>query len=284
MQETFGQRLSRLRKEKGLTQEDIAKRIIISPQAVSKWENDLSSPDILVLSSLADILGVSVDELLGHESAGDAVNNENKEEDKTFDEEADEVVDEQDQQEHKNHDRVNINNSGVHVYDDDGSEVHITNKGIYKKEAGQKSAVKMEIEPLKKPSFWITNSTIFGLALIGFLLMGFLWKDQYMGWKMGWMCFVVAICVSSIENCIKHRKICDFAYPVFVVGAYCTLGFLGMYFGFKAWEVYWFLFLTIPAFYLIFHPVDKYIHRNDPKDKWDDDDDDDDDDDNEDED
>ena len=58
---------------------DIAKRIIISPQAVSKWENDLSSPDILVLSSLADILGVSVDELLGHESAGDTGGAERRE-------------------------------------------------------------------------------------------------------------------------------------------------------------------------------------------------------------
>ena len=37
MNETFGQRIQRLRKQKGLTQEDVAKRITISPQAVSKW-------------------------------------------------------------------------------------------------------------------------------------------------------------------------------------------------------------------------------------------------------
>ena len=67
MKETFGQRLSRFRKAKGLTQEDVAKQITISPQAVSKWENDISSPDILELSTLADILGVSVNELLGRE-------------------------------------------------------------------------------------------------------------------------------------------------------------------------------------------------------------------------
>ena len=39
MKETFGQRLLRLRKAKGLTREDIASRVTISPQAVSKWEN-----------------------------------------------------------------------------------------------------------------------------------------------------------------------------------------------------------------------------------------------------
>mgnify|MGYP001767877498 FL=1 len=68
MKETFGQRFSRLRKAKGLRQEDIAEKINISPQAVSKWENDISLPDITILSELSDLLGVSLDELLGKES------------------------------------------------------------------------------------------------------------------------------------------------------------------------------------------------------------------------
>ena len=65
MNETFGQRLARLRKEKGFTQEDIADKINISPQAVSKWENDISSPDIQTLIKLSDIFEVSLDDLLG---------------------------------------------------------------------------------------------------------------------------------------------------------------------------------------------------------------------------
>lgn len=71
MKETFGQRFLRLRKEKGLTQDQIAQRVNISPQAVSKWENDVSSPDISILSDLADILGVSLDTLLGKESSNE---------------------------------------------------------------------------------------------------------------------------------------------------------------------------------------------------------------------
>lgn len=67
MKETFGQKFSKLRKEKGLTQEDIAEKVNISSQAVSKWENDISLPDISVLPILADILDVSIDELLGRE-------------------------------------------------------------------------------------------------------------------------------------------------------------------------------------------------------------------------
>jgi len=67
MKETFGERFSRLRKKLGLTQEDIASKVNISAQAVSKWENDQSAPDISILPTLADILNVSLDELLGRE-------------------------------------------------------------------------------------------------------------------------------------------------------------------------------------------------------------------------
>ena len=62
--ETLGQRINRLRKERNLTQEDIAKKFNISIQAVSKWENDMSSPDISVLLELSKLLNVSVEYLL----------------------------------------------------------------------------------------------------------------------------------------------------------------------------------------------------------------------------
>ena len=65
MKESFGQRFQRLRKAKGYTQEQIAEKVNISYQAVSKWENDISSPDISILGELANILEVTVDELLG---------------------------------------------------------------------------------------------------------------------------------------------------------------------------------------------------------------------------
>ena len=80
MIETFGQRFTKLRKEKGLTQEDIANRVNISAQAVSKWENDISMPDITVLILLADIFDISLDELLGRNKNQDVklINEDNK--------------------------------------------------------------------------------------------------------------------------------------------------------------------------------------------------------------
>lgn len=64
---TIGNRISHLRKEKGITQEDMAEKLGVTPQAVSKWENDISYPDILLLPKIAHMLEVTVDELLSGE-------------------------------------------------------------------------------------------------------------------------------------------------------------------------------------------------------------------------
>ncbi|MBQ2735296.1 MAG: helix-turn-helix transcriptional regulator [Clostridia bacterium] len=61
---TLGKRIANLRRQKELRQEDLAERLNVSSQAVSKWENDLTCPDISLLPRLASILGVTVDELL----------------------------------------------------------------------------------------------------------------------------------------------------------------------------------------------------------------------------
>ena len=67
--ETLGRRIARLRLAKTATQERLAKELNVSPQAVSKWENDINYPDISLLPNLARFLGVSVDELLSSASA-----------------------------------------------------------------------------------------------------------------------------------------------------------------------------------------------------------------------
>ena len=64
MEMTIGNRIAALRREKNLKQDDLAQMLEVSPQAVSKWENDQTCPDISLLPKLAKILGVSVDELL----------------------------------------------------------------------------------------------------------------------------------------------------------------------------------------------------------------------------
>ncbi len=61
---SLGQRIAVLRREQGMTQEALSEALNITPQAVSKWENNQSCPDIMTLPPLAQLLGVSVDTLL----------------------------------------------------------------------------------------------------------------------------------------------------------------------------------------------------------------------------
>ena len=61
---TIGSRIAKCRKEKGMTQEELAIKLGVSAQAVSKWEHDISCPDISLLPQLVRVLGITSDELL----------------------------------------------------------------------------------------------------------------------------------------------------------------------------------------------------------------------------
>lgn len=65
---SFGQRIKTLRREAGMTQEQLAELLSISPQAVSRWETDMAMPDISLLPPLANLFHVTTDHLLGMET------------------------------------------------------------------------------------------------------------------------------------------------------------------------------------------------------------------------
>ena len=67
---TYGEKLTAYRKNAGFTQQQIGDMLNVSAQAVSKWENDQSEPDISTLCKLAEIFEVSLNDLLGVENAG----------------------------------------------------------------------------------------------------------------------------------------------------------------------------------------------------------------------
>lgn len=75
---TMGEIICTLRREKGLTQKELADKLNITDKAVSKWERDLACPDTATIPLLSEMLGVSVEELMnakavskdGHKGAG----------------------------------------------------------------------------------------------------------------------------------------------------------------------------------------------------------------------
>ena len=79
---SIGEIISTLRREKGMTQKELADMIGVTDKAVSKWERDVACPDTQTIPKLAEILGVSVEELInaktmpvsGHRGAGYLMN------------------------------------------------------------------------------------------------------------------------------------------------------------------------------------------------------------------
>lgn len=69
------EQIARLRREKGVTQEEFAKVFGVSNQAVSKWESGICCPDINLLPEIADYFEISIDELMGHETPPKKVQN-----------------------------------------------------------------------------------------------------------------------------------------------------------------------------------------------------------------
>ncbi len=59
-----GKQIALLRKSKGITQEELAQKLSVSPQAVSKWENGHTMPEVSILAELSEILGATIDEIL----------------------------------------------------------------------------------------------------------------------------------------------------------------------------------------------------------------------------
>ena len=66
--EILAANLSRLRREKGLTQAELGEKINYSDKSVSKWERGEGVPDLQVMIALSDLYGVSIDEMMGKES------------------------------------------------------------------------------------------------------------------------------------------------------------------------------------------------------------------------
>lgn len=79
MEKTIGKKLHELRKQSGFTQDYVAEKLGVSAQAVSKWENDIACPDIMTLPNIAELYGITVDELFKNEEVKSKVKYEKEE-------------------------------------------------------------------------------------------------------------------------------------------------------------------------------------------------------------
>lgn len=251
-------RLLQYRKKSGLSQEELAEKIGVSRQAVSKWERAEASPDTDNLITLARVYGVSLDELLN-------VNPEQKKTAPTPEPEAQpEVEPSQSESEPKgkdsvsfrdgihvnaeNGDKVDISfKDGIHVDSADGTHVHIGSGKIHVDDPNHNRSYHSDTAP------WIIGLLYIPFPVIitaGFLLWGF--SGQAGGWSTAWMSFLTIPLYYSLIDAIRYRDAQRFAFPVLV-----TLVFLcaGMFY--SIWHPTWIVFLLIPVYYMVCSAVNK---------------------------
>lgn len=238
-------RLCAYRKYHGLSQEELAERIGVSRQAVSKWERAEASPDTDNLILLAQVYGVTLDDLLNTDPVEEIPETEAEEN------AAERVSFKNGIHVHsKNGDQVDIDLRGVHVDTTGGEHVHIGFNGIHVEENGHVHVTTNENGEVvweNNDPAWHKRWNAFPwpvVCAVVYLLMGFL--NVFGGWSLGWMIFLTIPLYYSLGDAIAKRNANHFAYPVLTVLLYLLLGFLE-----KLWHPGWIVFITIPLYYWI---------------------------------
>lgn len=220
-------RLAKLRKEKGLSQEELAEKLGLSRQAVSKWERAESSPDTDNLICLAKIYNISLDELLRTDEDVESIKESVKEK----------------EVEKKN---VKISPSSIYVKDGD-EEVNVSFSGIYVKDGDEEVVIgNKPIEVLnendqKKRKIKEKITSVYTLlVVIGYILLG-AFLDL---WHPAWILFISIPLVDSIIEAIFQKDAKKFAFPILAVIVFLFVGCV-----YHIWHPTWVVFILIPVYY-----------------------------------
>ena len=265
-------RLLELRKKHGLSQEELAEKLGVSRQAVSKWERSEASPDTDNLIALAKIYDLSLDELVFGERNTEPAAEENETPTPDPTEESP-----------KGTSKVDIGPAGIFIESDEGDKVQINLRGIKiteGKHSNNDGGVKIDFSGLKfdssKPpifdnddddddddededeDFPCSDKSIWHkfpypiACVIAYLIFGC--YEICGGWACSWIIFLTIPLYYSLVEAICKRRFCDFAFPVLTAFVYL---YLGLYHG--NWHPSWIVFLTVPIYYPIATAIDKKI-------------------------
>ena len=275
-------RLLQYRKKHSLSQEELAAKIGVSRQAVSKWERAEASPDTDNLILLAQIYGVTLDELLtgkneekeqpddeasaANDSDGNSSQNdedEPQEKNNTYESKTGDRIyfDNGLHVDAKNGDRVHVGWNGIHVNASDGTKVSVDKNGVFVDEKGERKAYTDENGNIYyeneccgnnhgKKSLWYKFPYPI-VALCIFLAWGF--SGFLGGFVYSWLAFLTIPLYYTLVDAIIKRKPSHFAYPVLAVILFFVWGFWGGAIG--GFAISWIIFLTIPIYYFICNAI-----------------------------
>lgn len=255
-------RLLSFRKKSGFSQEELAEKIGVSRQAVSKWERAEASPDTDNLIALAAVYGVTLDELItGGSTDGKPERDEPPGQDADSPPEKDHVSFVNGIHVHaKNGDKVDISwRDGVHVVSaESGDKVDVSWKDgvhVVSPVSGEEfhghghmfthspgnTANLPHAEVLRK-RWHAVPYALFTVLL--YLLFGIF--DICGGWAVGWIIFLTIPLYYTLIDAICRKNPEAFAYPVLVAAIYLYFGMVH-----NLWHPLWVLFFTIPLYYCI---------------------------------
>ena len=289
---TTANRLYELRKQHGYSQDELADKLNVSRQAISKWERSESSPDTDNLIALARLYGVSLDELLNYTPTNtsadtkdsDAQTTDSNSENNSQSTQStvnDDKTDAKTFVYANKGDQVHIDENGIYVHDKDGSDV-VINGGIAK--LVNKVVGTIHIEDGKKPTIngkdvdegeYIENGSAVHIE------NGHITFDNQKSKKIALasnivngvtflLCTLTYLLIGFLCN-LWHPGWLLFAIPFIVGGTFDTIAkrnpsqfpiviivtavylLLGCQWG--MWHPYWALFCIIPAYYIVVEPI-----------------------------
>lgn len=261
MKQETANRLFEYRKKNGFSQEELAEKIGVSRQAVSKWERGEASPDTENLIMLAKVYNVTLDELI----MGETEPQKSEVDDDACDE-AEEATAEDNGKiniDTDKGDKVSIGMHGIHVEDRNGDKVHIGWNGVHVDSEtdnthvhiGKGGHVEFNWDEEKTPLHRFFERFPFPLlAVIAYLLFGIF--NMCGGWALGWMIFLTIPLYYSLVSAVFSKDPNHFAWSVLITAVFLFGGFY-----YNAWHPLWLLFLTIPLYYTICIAIKKMVTK-----------------------
>lgn len=252
-------RLYQYRKQMGLSQEELAEKIGVSRQAVSKWERAEASPDTDNLIELANIYGLSLDELLkGKEDHADDTPQDQQQaaQEPAQHNDSDNDNDDDDATISDGGDHVHIGHDGIHITDRDGTRVDIGKGGIFVNKNGEQKVYTDEdghihksgdVTAQEKKHFLLAFPYPI-ITVIAYIMFGFFGVCG--GWSYGWIIFLTIPLYYTLIEAILRRNANIFCYPVLAAAVFLILGFV-----WGLWHPGWVVFLTIPVYYGVVNAI-----------------------------
>lgn len=262
--------LIRLRKEAGLSQEELADKLAVSRQAVSKWERGEALPDTDNLIRLAKLYNVSIDEIVGYTpEKGNSADNGNFSDNGNFNDNADDMnnasdggnADEENEdgeyftQDGETKKYYSKTKSGKHIrFETDGKQKRIVisdDDDEDDDDDDDDDDADSDDYPRRRTGLC---DVLDGVYIILCVAAFFVWGAVFNGWEIAWTLFITIPIFTSIVSCVRKRRVGKFNFPCFVAFVYLLFGMI-----FNIWHPLWIIFLLIPAFYPIARVIDSRI-------------------------